>query len=33
MLPSMRHFLKFVDLDTTFDSYGFRQKVRFLIFK
>lgn len=27
MLPSMRHFLRFIDLDSTFDSYGFKQKV------
>ncbi|KAI1372125.1 hypothetical protein F4677DRAFT_274912 [Hypoxylon crocopeplum] len=26
MLPSVRHFLKFIDLDKTFDSYGFRVK-------
>lgn len=26
MLPSMRHFLRFIDLDSTFDSYGFVQK-------
>lgn len=27
MLPSMRHFLRFIDLDETFDSYGFKHKV------
>lgn len=27
MLPSMRHFLRFIDLDSTFDSYGFKHKV------
>ncbi|KAL5505034.1 hypothetical protein ACEPAH_7697 [Sanghuangporus vaninii] len=27
MLASMRHFLRFVDLDETFDSYGFTRKV------
>lgn len=27
MLPSIRHFLRFIDLDSTFDSYGFVQKV------
>ncbi|CAG8022389.1 unnamed protein product [Penicillium nalgiovense] len=26
MLPSMRHFLRFIDLDETFDKYGFVQK-------
>ncbi|KAL8734599.1 MAG: hypothetical protein Q9181_003151 [Wetmoreana brouardii] len=26
MLASMRHFLRFIDLDETFDSYGFRVK-------
>ena len=28
MLPSMRHFLRFIDLDSTFDNFGFRVKVR-----
>lgn len=28
MLPSMRHFLRFIDLDSTFDKYGFKIKVR-----
>lgn len=27
MLPSLRHFLRFIDLDTTFDKHGFQQKV------
>ncbi|KAL5483577.1 hypothetical protein ACEPAI_8809 [Sanghuangporus weigelae] len=27
MLASMRHFLRFVDLDETFDKYGFAKKV------
>ena len=27
MLASMRHFLRFIDLDETFDSHGFRVKV------
>ncbi|KAL5521035.1 hypothetical protein ACEPAG_8957 [Sanghuangporus baumii] len=27
MLASMRHFLRFVDLDETFDKYGFTKKV------
>ena len=27
MLPSLRHFLRFIDLDSTFDSYGFQIKV------
>ncbi|KAK3201631.1 hypothetical protein GRF29_164g15576 [Pseudopithomyces chartarum] len=27
MLASIRHFLKFVDLDKKFDSYGFQKKV------
>lgn len=26
MLASMRHFLRFIDLDSTFDQYGFKQK-------
>ncbi|MCJ1382991.1 hypothetical protein MMC17_006104 [Xylographa soralifera] len=26
MLPSMRHFLRFIDLDSTFDKHGFVQK-------
>jgi hypothetical protein len=25
----MRHFLRFIDLDETFDNYGFVQKVEF----
>ena len=28
MLASIRHFLRFIDLDETFDSYGFRKKVK-----
>jgi flavin-dependent dehydrogenase len=28
MLPSLRHFLKFIDLDDTFVAYGFHKKVR-----
>lgn len=27
MLPSFRHFLRFIDLDSTFLDYGFTQKV------
>lgn len=27
MLPSMRHFLRFIDLDDKFDAHGFRHKV------
>lgn len=27
MLPSMRHFLRFIDLDDTFVAHGFRKKV------
>ena len=27
MVASMRHFLRFVDLDSTFDNYGFVKKV------
>lgn len=27
MLPSMRHFLRFIDLDDTFDNHGFNKKV------
>lgn len=27
MLASMRHLLRFVDLDTTFNEYGFTKKV------
>ncbi|TAQ85368.1 hypothetical protein B7494_g6309 [Chlorociboria aeruginascens] len=27
MLASMRHFLRFIDLDSTFDKYGFTRKV------
>jgi len=33
MLPSMRHFLRFIDLDETFDKYGFVQKVEFHLHK
>jgi hypothetical protein len=28
MLASMRHLLKFVELDSKFDAYGFVKKVR-----
>ena len=31
MLASMRHFLRFIDLDSAFDSYGFVKKVSFCI--
>jgi flavin-dependent dehydrogenase len=27
MLASMRHFLRFIDLEKKFDSYGFARKV------
>ncbi len=27
MLASMRHFLRFIDLEKKFDSYGFTRKV------
>lgn len=27
MLPSFRHFLRFIDLDETFANHGFRKKV------
>ena len=27
MLPSMRHFLRFIDLDDTFLNHGFKIKV------
>jgi flavin-dependent dehydrogenase len=27
MLASMRHFLRFIDLDSKFDQYGFKKKV------
>ena len=27
MLASLRHFLRFIDLDETFDSHGFNKKV------
>lgn len=27
MLPSLRHFFKFVDLDKTFVAHGFYKKV------
>ena len=29
MLPSMRHFLRFIEADDRFDSFGFVQKVIF----
>jgi flavine halogenase len=28
MLASMRFFLRFIDLEETFDQYGFMKKVR-----
>lgn len=28
MLASIRHFLRFIDLEKTFDAYGFCKKVR-----
>ena len=28
MLASMRHFIRFIDLEKTFDNHGFRRKVR-----
>jgi hypothetical protein len=30
MLPSIRHYLRFIELDKTFDDYGFTKKVYFL---
>lgn len=27
MLPSIRHYLRFIDLDKEFDDYGFTKKV------
>ena len=27
MVASIRHFLRFIDLDDTFDKYGFVKKV------
>lgn len=27
MLASMRHFLRFIDVDSEFDNYGFTKKV------
>ena len=30
MLASIRHYLRFIDLDSTFDNYGFTKKVRLL---
>lgn len=30
MISAMRHFLRFIDLDTTFDNYGFVKKVSLL---
>jgi len=29
MIPSMRHFLRFIDADDKFESFGFVQKVSF----
>ena len=28
MLPALRHFLRFIDLDETFDKHGFTIKAR-----
>lgn len=28
MLPSMRYFLRFIDLETKFDNHGFTKKAR-----
>jgi len=33
MLASLRHFLRFIDLDETFDKYGFNVKVGLVLFK
>ena len=30
MVASLRHFLRFIDLDNTFDNYGFVKKVSLL---
>lgn len=30
MVPSMRHFLRFIDADDKFDSFGFVEKVTFI---
>lgn len=30
MLPSIRHYLRFIELDTVFDKYGFTRKVSHL---
>ena len=30
MIASMRDFLRFIDLDSTFDEYGFQKKVNAL---
>jgi flavine halogenase len=32
MLASMRHFLRFIDLEKTFDNYGFRKKASILFY-
>ena len=31
MLPSMRHFLRFIDLDETFLNHGFKIKVNAVV--
>ena len=33
MLASMRHFLRFIDLDETFDKHGFNKKVSIWSFR
>lgn len=33
MLASLRHFLRFIDLDETFDKYGFNVKVGLVPFE
>lgn len=33
MLASLRHFLRFVDLEQEFEKYGFQVKVDLLIFR
>ena len=32
MVASIRHFLRFIDLDSTFNDYGFIKKVSFFQF-
>ena len=31
MLPSLRHFMRFIDLDDVFEGHGFYRKVRYII--